>query len=199
MFFIGWDEPGGTYDHVPPGPVPPADPSAPAGQLDFRFDRSGYRVPAIIVSPWVDEGMVINDEYRHTSMIATLRKVWGIGDAFTGRDAAAASFDHLLSRESPRDPTSWPDAKALPLPQYHLDMVQMGKALSALGKTAGSGMLDHAKQSGIAIPRELTDPNAHPPPQQIIAGLRSIAAQFFPRLARPDPASANPGPAGSAL
>jgi phospholipase C len=20
---IGWDEPGGTYDHVPPGPVPP--------------------------------------------------------------------------------------------------------------------------------------------------------------------------------
>jgi hypothetical protein len=75
----------------------------------------------------------------------------------------------------------------------------MGKALSALGKTAGSGMLDHAKQSGIAIPREQTDPNAHPPPQQIIAGLRSIAAQFFPRLARPDPASANPGPAGSAL
>ena len=50
----------------PPGPVPPPDPSAPAGQMDFRFDRSGYRVPAIIVSPWVDEGIVINDEYRHT-------------------------------------------------------------------------------------------------------------------------------------
>ena len=81
LFFIGWDEPGGTYDHVPPGPVPPPDPSAPAGQLDFKFDRSGYRVPAIIVSPWVDEGIVINDEHRHTSMIATLRKVWGLGDA----------------------------------------------------------------------------------------------------------------------
>jgi Phosphoesterase family len=26
---IGWDEPGGTYDHVPPGPVPSPDPSAP--------------------------------------------------------------------------------------------------------------------------------------------------------------------------
>ena len=26
---IGWDEPGGTYDHVPPGPVPPRDPAAP--------------------------------------------------------------------------------------------------------------------------------------------------------------------------
>ena len=28
---IGWDEPGGTYDHVPPGPVPPPDrPRRPA-------------------------------------------------------------------------------------------------------------------------------------------------------------------------
>lgn len=52
--FIGWDEPGGTYDHVPPGPVPPPDPSAPAGQMGFRFDRSGYRVPAILISPWVE-------------------------------------------------------------------------------------------------------------------------------------------------
>ena len=74
---IGWDEPGGTYDHVPPGPVPPPDPSAPAGELGFTFDRSGYRVPAIIVSPWVEPGSVYNEEYRHTSLIATLRKTWG--------------------------------------------------------------------------------------------------------------------------
>jgi phospholipase C len=53
---IGWDEPGGTYDHVPPGPVPPPDPGAPAGELGFKFDRSGYRVPAILVSPWVPQG-----------------------------------------------------------------------------------------------------------------------------------------------
>jgi phospholipase C len=71
---IGWDEPGGTYDHVPPPPVPPPDPSAPVGQHGFRFDRSGYRVPAIIVSPWVAEGEVFNQEHRHTSLIATLRE-----------------------------------------------------------------------------------------------------------------------------
>ena len=57
---IGWDEPGGTYDHVPPPSVPPPDPSAPAGQFGFTFDRSGYRVPAIVVSPWVAEGEVFN-------------------------------------------------------------------------------------------------------------------------------------------
>jgi len=37
--------------------VPTPDASAPAGQDGFKFDRSGYRVPAIIVSPWVAEGM----------------------------------------------------------------------------------------------------------------------------------------------
>jgi len=185
LFFIGWDEPGGTYDHVAPGPVPPPDPSAPAGQLDFTFDRSGYRVPAVIVSPWVDEGIVINDEYRHTSMIATLRNVWGLGDAFTARDAAAAPFDHLLSRDSPRDPAGWPDVEALPVPQFHMDLVQMGKAFSILGKTAGTGMLERAQQAGIAVPPELTDPKAHPSTQQVIAALRSVGAQFFPRLASP--------------
>jgi phospholipase C len=73
---IGWDEPGGTYDHVPPGPVPPPDPAAPPGEFGFTFDRSGYPVPAIIVSPWVEPGSVYNEEYRHTSLIATLRKAW---------------------------------------------------------------------------------------------------------------------------
>jgi phospholipase C len=75
---IGWDEPGGTYDHVPPAPVPPPDPAAPPGEFGFTFDRSGYRVPAIIVSPWVEPGSVYNEEYRHTSLIATLRKAWGL-------------------------------------------------------------------------------------------------------------------------
>ncbi len=182
-FFIGWDEPGGTYDHVPPGPVPPPDPSAPAGQMGFKFDRSGYRVPAIIVSPWVEEGTVINEEHRHTSMIATLRKVWDLGDPLTGRDAAAAPFDHVLSRESPRDPASWPDVKPLPVPTFHMDMVQMDRALTTLGQAMGGGMLEHAKQSGITIPPELTDPTSPPSAAQIIAFLRGITAGIFPRLA----------------
>jgi len=163
--------------------VPAPDPSAPAGQLDFTFERSGYRVPAIMVSPWVDEGVVVNDEHRHTSMIATLRKVWGLGDPFTARDAAAAPFDHLLARDSPRDPAGWPEVEALPVPEFHMDMVQMGKAFSILGKTAGTGIFEHAQHAGIAVPPELTDPNAHPSTEQIIAGLRSIGAQIFPRLA----------------
>jgi hypothetical protein len=71
------------------------------------------------------------------------------------------------------------------VPQFHMDMVQMAKAFSILGKTAGAGMLERAQQAGIAVPPELTDPNAHPSTEQIIAALRSIGAQFFPRLATP--------------
>jgi phospholipase C len=182
-FFIGWDEPGGTYDHVPPGPVPSPDPSAPAGQLDFKFDRSGYRVPAIIVSPWVDEGLVINDEYRHTSMIATLRKVWGLGDPLTARDAAARTFEHVLSRETPRDPASWPDVNPRPVPAYHFDEELMNKAFTTLGKAMGGGLMETAKQSGITIPPELTDPASPATSVQIIAFIRSITAEFFPLLA----------------
>jgi hypothetical protein len=44
---------------------------------------------------------LINDEHRHTSMIATLRKAWDLGEPFTARDAAARTFDHLLSRATP--------------------------------------------------------------------------------------------------
>jgi phospholipase C len=126
---------------------------------------------------------VINEEHRHTSMIATLRKVWDLGDAFTGRDAAAAPFDHVLSREHPRDPASWPDVKAHPVPEFQMDLVQMEKALSTLGKTMGGGLLAHAKQAGYTVPAELTDPNTPPSAEQVIAFLRSVAAQFFTRLA----------------
>jgi hypothetical protein len=66
-----------------------------------------------------------------------------------------------------------------------MDMVQMGRALSTLGKTAGNGMLDHAKQSGLTIPPELTDPNTQPTVEQTITALRNIATQVFPRLASP--------------
>ena len=185
-FFIGWDEPGGTYDHVPPGPVPPPDSSAPAGQCDFRFDRSGYRVPAIIVSPWVQEGTVINDEYRHTSLLATLRKIWDLGDAFTDRDAAARTFDHLLLRDTPRDPATWPDFQPRPVPEWQLTKVQLGEVLSTLGKAIGPGLLEHATQSGLPVPAELTDPNHPPTPKQLADFIFEIAAKYVPRLVPED-------------
>jgi phospholipase C len=180
---IGWDEPGGTYDHVPPGPVPPPEPAAPPGECDFTFDRSGYRVPAIIVSPWVESGSVHNDEYRHTSLIATLRKAWGLGDAFTERDASARTFDHVFSLDTPRDPTTWATVSPRPVPEWTMDPEVVGKALSTLGKGMGPALIDKAREMGVQLPPELNDPGAALTPGLVVPLLRDVAAHFFPLLA----------------
>jgi phospholipase C len=180
---IGWDEPGGTYDHVPPGPVPPPDPAAPAGELGFTFDRSGYRVPAILVSPWIPQGSVFNDEYRHTSLIATLRKAWSIGEPLTGRDAAARAFDGLFTLAKPRDPGSWATVTPLPVPAWHLDEEALGKGLSGLGKSMGHGLIDHARAMGLELPPRLDDPAAEVTSEVIIDVFRRVARHFFPLLA----------------
>ena len=78
---IVYDEHGGIYDHVPP---PELDSSrldsftAQAGEGGtgtpdpFHFDRLGVRVPAILVSPWVQKGQVIHDVFDHSSIPATV-------------------------------------------------------------------------------------------------------------------------------
>jgi phospholipase C len=181
---IGWDEPGGTYDHVPPGAVPPPDPSAPPGEMGFTFDRSGYRVPAIIVSPWVESGAVHNDEYRHTSLIATLRKEWGLGDAFSQRDASARTFDHVFALDTPRDPTEWTSVAARPVPEWMLDDAVVGKGLSTLGIGVGTSLFTKAKSMGVELPEDFKDPTGSMKTEEILPAMRLIAGEFFPLLAR---------------
>jgi phospholipase C len=180
---IGWDEPGGTYDHVPPGAVPPPDPSAPAGELGFGFDRSGYRVPAIVVSPWVEPGSVYNEEYRHTSLIATLRKVWALGDAFSQRDASARTFEHVFCRDTPRNPDDWAEVVARPVPEWVLDPALVGQALSTLGKGVGPALIAKARELGVALPDDAGATDRPLPPERILGLLRQVAAHFFPLLA----------------
>jgi len=180
--FIGWDEPGGTFDHVAPGAVPPPDASAPAGQLGFTFDRSGYRVPAIVVSPWVEPGSVFNDEHRHTSMIATLRKVWGLGDAFTQRDAAAKPIDYVFSRETPTDPEQWNVPQARPLSQAQLDFHAVDRTLSTLGKAMLPGVTAWAKTHDVALPPQVEDPDFHLTPELAYDTITYISARVWPAL-----------------
>lgn len=102
---ITFDEHGGTFDHVVPPAAPPPDPSAREGQMGFTFDRSGIRVPAIAISPWIPEQTVVTSEYRHTSVIRTLRERWSLGTPLTARDAVARDIDHRSQgrRDDPRD------------------------------------------------------------------------------------------------
>jgi phospholipase C len=114
LLLVTFDEHGGTYDHVAPPRVPPPDPNAPIGEMGFRFDRSGLRIPTIAISAWVDPRTVVHEEYRSTSLIRTLRERWALGPPLTQRDAVAADIGPVLRRTTPRPPSEWPRVESRP-------------------------------------------------------------------------------------
>lgn len=113
MLVITYSQHGGFYDHVvPPATVSPdgvlaQDPGQGVTKIKaFDFTRLGVRVPAVIVSPYIEPGTVDGTVYDHTSVIATARKLF-LGKAaatsyLTERDRLANTFDHLLTRATPR-------------------------------------------------------------------------------------------------
>ncbi len=114
LLVIVYDEHGGFYDHVPPPAAPDDDPA--------MFGSYGVRVPAIIVSPWVEPRSVSSTVFDHTSIIKTIMlrfcpqalenpphaKNWlrelsaGHPQYLGARVAHAAHLGELLTRRSPR-------------------------------------------------------------------------------------------------
>jgi phospholipase C len=181
LLLVGFDEPGGTYDHIPPGAVPPPDHSAPPGQLGFRFDRSGYRVPAVMVSAWIKPSTVCTEAMRHTSLLATLRQVWDLGAPFSDRDASASTFAHLLSLSSPRDPESWPEVHPLPVSAFQPQRLALRHALGTIGRHLCQGLYEHARHDA-----ELPDPPSVEPdvsPELAVDFAAALGRHLFPKLA----------------
>ncbi len=104
LLIITYDEHGGFYDHVvPPEAVSPGDNTMEKGynQFGFQFDRYGIRVPAIVVSPYIEKGTINHTLFDHTSIIATLNELFSIGH-LTQRDEKANPVGPLLTRSTPR-------------------------------------------------------------------------------------------------
>jgi phospholipase C len=113
-----YDEPGGYYDHVPPPEaVRPDDidgrsllrmPGCTKAVLkpllreqwknleaidacpNLRYDRYGFRVPAVIVCPYAKPGYVDSTVYDHTSILKLIEEKWNL-PSLTRRDADAKS------------------------------------------------------------------------------------------------------------
>ncbi len=89
LLVITFDEHGGCYDHVPTPPpfaVAPDDrfpPPGHPGYSGFDFKRYGVRVPAILVSPLIEEGTVCSRVFDHTSIIKTASERWLRGEHLT--------------------------------------------------------------------------------------------------------------------
>jgi phospholipase C len=112
LLLITYDEHGGTYDHVmPPWNAACPDAQSNPGQQSFTFNRFGVRVPAIVVSPWIQAGTVFRSDsasgvpYDHTSILATLRDWLQIPSEKmlpSARIANAPTLAQVLSLQGPR-------------------------------------------------------------------------------------------------
>lgn len=103
LLVIVWDEHGGIYDHVFPPDQDVANPDDKnCADPAFDFRRLGVRVPALLISPYVPKGTVDATRYEHASVPATVKKVFGLAGFLTKRDAAANTFERVLSLDQPR-------------------------------------------------------------------------------------------------
>jgi phospholipase C len=150
LLVILFDEHGGCYDHVPPptGAIPPQPgPQTPDGK--FKFDRFGVRVPAIVVSSYVEPGTVFrgsegNQPYDHTSILATLRDWLNLASEPSKflpspRIAAAPTLARVLTRQKGSENGDWPDIAPGRLPKdtdisVHTPLNDVQKGILAMAK-----------------------------------------------------------------
>ncbi len=98
LLVIAYDEHGGFYDHVTPPPAPPPD----NHREEYTFDQFGIRVPAILVSPWV-EARVEHTQFDHTSLLKYMIDKWDLGPL--GDRTAAANSIAVALRDKRRNDT----------------------------------------------------------------------------------------------
>jgi phospholipase C len=119
-----YDEHGGYYDHVPPPAAEPPDDvpgrnplrhfplrllrhTSLGGRIERAdagpdtYEQLGFRVPAVVVSPYARPGHVSSQVYDHTSVLKLIERKWNL-PPLTRRDAAARDFaDDMLDLDGP--------------------------------------------------------------------------------------------------
>jgi phospholipase C len=107
LLLVLFDEHGGFYDRVsPPAAVPPDH-----HDDEYSFDRLGPRVPAILVSPHVGNGLDIT-LFDHTSLLRYLQVKWGLGE-LGARTGSANSIGPLIQQADPLRLQALPGAAPL--------------------------------------------------------------------------------------
>jgi phospholipase C len=160
LLILMYDEHGGFYDHVaPPAATPPGDASiAGLNRHGFGFDVLGVRTPAVIISPITERGLIDHTVYDHSSISATLSRLFKL-DLLTNRDKAAAAVDHLLSRGTPRDdaPLTLPSPAPSGIPDCEDPAAGLlaGDAETFLGKLEGPLEPTLAGFMHVAVARQL--------------------------------------------
>jgi phospholipase C len=103
LLLVLYDEHGGFFDHVEPPEHPPDDHPA-------TFPRYGVRVPAFVVSPWVEPGSVSHTLFDHAAIPKTILQRFsptalianGRGHRIAKRVSASADLGEVLTLDEPR-------------------------------------------------------------------------------------------------
>jgi phospholipase C len=102
-FILTYDEGGGLYDHVAPFQVPTPDdiqPMLKPDDIPGRFNLSGFRIPIIVVSPWVKPHLVSHTNRELTSILKFIETNFKV-TSLTRRDAAADNMMEFFDFTKP--------------------------------------------------------------------------------------------------
>lgn len=120
FMIVIYDEHGGFFDHsFPPPAVPPHQHDEP-GEDGFKFDVLGVRVPAVLISPLIEQGTVFHasQPVDHTAVIKTLCSRFDL-EHLTDRDAHALDLAEILG-DAMRSIDDTPDIPLWPVPESEL-------------------------------------------------------------------------------
>jgi phospholipase C len=111
VFILNYDENDGLFDHVVP-PVPPA--GTPDEYIDGLPIGAGFRVPAIIVSPWTQGGWIASDTFDHTSVLQFLSRITGVAvpNLSAWRASTFGDLTSAFGAAAGSGPPRLPDTKA---------------------------------------------------------------------------------------
>ena len=127
VLFVVWDDWGGFYDHVPP--------------LQDAGRQLGFRVPALVISPWAREGFISHQQLDHTAIYNFIGDMFGL-PALTQEGGARIDLQDVFlpPGSTPRvvQPVVLTDLPASPVAtreqtRYTLLLYALGAVLGAVG------------------------------------------------------------------
>ncbi len=134
-FILTYDEAGGLQDHVPPLTEPAPDSTPPnfqsgdIGSWD-QFTFSGFRVPMIVVSPWVKKNYVSHVPATNMAILKFIETRFGL-PSLTARDANDSDMLDFFDFSNP----SWMAPPTMPVQPWNCD--QSDKACQAIVQYLG--------------------------------------------------------------
>ena len=164
LLIVLYDEHGGFADHVFPTPTIPPD----SHTKRYAFNQYGVRVPSILISPWINAG-VINQTFDHTSILKYAIDKWQLG-SLGARAAGANSVASFFANAQRPTPATVPVA-------------QIPVALQALARTtAQQEPLNANQQALLSFTQYLETHLAQvEPPSEVVRRSMAMAAGPLPQ------------------